>query len=98
MQSFGVRAFAVAVAMLSLGASACASSAADNAPSSGKMAVAAAEDFWGSIAKELGGVHADVRSVISNPNSDPHDYEPTPADARAVASARIVISNGIGYD
>src|SRR4051794_10671010 len=97
MQSFGVRALVVAVAVLSLGASACASSAPENGPS-GKVAVAAAEDFWGSIAKQLGGVHAEVRSVISNPNSDPHDYEPTPADARAVASAKIVISNGIGYD
>src|SRR3954454_2288145 len=97
MQSCGVRALVVAVAVLSLGASACASSAPENG-SSGKVAVAAAEDFWGSIAKQLGGVHAEVRSVISNPNSDPHDYEPTPADARAVASAKIVISNGIGYD
>ncbi|HZQ38522.1 MAG TPA: zinc ABC transporter substrate-binding protein, partial [Dehalococcoidia bacterium] len=30
--------------------------------------------------------------------TDPHDYEPTPKDARAVASARYVIENGIGYD
>src|SRR3954452_6161452 len=97
MQSFGVRALVVAVAVLSLGGSACASSTPENGPS-GKVAVAAAEDFWGSVAKHLGGVHAEVRSVISNPNSDPHDYEPTPADARVVASAKIVISNGIGYD
>jgi zinc/manganese transport system substrate-binding protein len=98
MQSFGVRALVVAVVVLSLGASACASSASDRGSPSGKVAVAAAEDFWGSIAKQLGGVHAEVRSLVSNPNSDPHDYEPTPADARAVASAKIVITNGIGYD
>ncbi len=60
--------------------------------------VTAAENFWGSIARQLGGAHARVISIISNPNTDPHSYEPTAADARAVASARLVIENGIGYD
>src|SRR5207247_411563 len=32
------------------------------------------------------------------PDTDPHDYEPTPADARTLASAQYVIVNGIGYD
>jgi zinc/manganese transport system substrate-binding protein len=39
-----------------------------------------------------------VTSIITNPNADPHDYEPTAADARLVASAGFVIENGIGYD
>jgi zinc/manganese transport system substrate-binding protein len=60
--------------------------------------VAAAENFWGSIARQLGGVHARVISIIANPNTDPHSYEPTAADARAVASARLAIENGAGYD
>ena len=30
---------------------------------------------------------ADVTSIITNPDADPHDYEPTPRDARAIASA-----------
>jgi zinc/manganese transport system substrate-binding protein len=60
--------------------------------------VVAAENFWGSIARQLGGDKVAVRSVITNPDTDPHDYEPTPADGRAVASARYVIVNGIGYD
>src|SRR5207244_3809495 len=32
------------------------------------------------------------------PATDPHDYEPTAADARTIAGAQIVIVNGIGYD
>lgn len=60
--------------------------------------VAAAESMWGSIAAQLGGDRVRVTSVISNPAADPHDYEPTSADARALAGARLVIVNGAGYD
>ncbi|MFD9636893.1 metal ABC transporter solute-binding protein, Zn/Mn family [Streptomyces violascens] len=60
--------------------------------------VVAAENFWGSIAQQLGGKHADVKSIINNPDADPHDYEPTAADGRTVASAQYTIVNGIGYD
>jgi zinc/manganese transport system substrate-binding protein len=62
------------------------------------VSVVAAEDFWGSIASQLGGVHAHVVSIITNPTIDPHSYEPTTQDARTLAAARFVIENGIGYD
>ena len=39
-----------------------------------------------------------MEALISNPAADPHAYEPTAADARAVAEANLVISNGVGYD
>jgi len=39
-----------------------------------------------------------VTDIIDNPDADPHDYEPTAADARAMAAANLVITNGIGYD
>jgi zinc/manganese transport system substrate-binding protein len=60
--------------------------------------VVAAENFWGSLAEQLGGSHVKVLSIINKPDADPHDYEPTAADARAVAAARLVIVNGAGYD
>ena len=60
--------------------------------------VVAAENFWGSIASQIGGAHAQVRSIVTNPNADPHSYEPSAADARALADAQLVIENGIGYD
>jgi zinc/manganese transport system substrate-binding protein len=66
--------------------------------SGGKVDVVAAENFWGSIATQVGGDRVHVSSVIANPDTDPHDYEPTPADARLIAGARYVIVNGAGYD
>jgi len=39
-----------------------------------------------------------VTSIITNPDTDPHDYEAKPSDGRAIASAKYVVENGIGYD
>ncbi|QHC22884.1 metal ABC transporter solute-binding protein, Zn/Mn family [Streptomyces sp. GS7] len=72
--------------------------AGGGSPSGRRIQVVAAENFWGSIAAQLGGSHVHVTSIITNPDTDPHDYEATAADARTVAGARYVIVNGIGYD
>ena len=64
----------------------------------GKVQVVAAENFWGSIAAQVGGSHVSVTSIIVDPNADPHSYEPTAQDARTVADAQYVIVNGAGYD
>jgi zinc/manganese transport system substrate-binding protein len=63
-----------------------------------RLQVVAAENFWGSLAAQLGGDRVQVTSVITSPATDPHDYEPTAADARTFAEAQMVIVNGIGYD
>jgi zinc/manganese transport system substrate-binding protein len=63
-----------------------------------RIEVAAAESTWGSIAAQLGGSRVEVASLISSPETDPHDYEPTAADARTIAQAQVVIENGLGYD
>jgi zinc/manganese transport system substrate-binding protein len=60
--------------------------------------VVAAENFWGSIAAQLGGDRTEVSSIIVNPSTDPHSYEPSARDARTVAGAKLAIVNGIGYD
>jgi zinc/manganese transport system substrate-binding protein len=65
---------------------------------SGKLQVVAAENFWGSLASQLGGGRVRVQSIISDPNTDPHSYEPTASDGRTIAGAKFVIVNGIGYD
>ena len=64
----------------------------------GRVSVVAAENVWGSIAAQLGGARVAVSSIITAPGVDPHAYEPTPADAEAIAGARLAIVNGIGYD
>ena len=60
--------------------------------------VVAAENFWGSLVTQLGGIHVNVTSIVSNPNTDPHEYESNPADAIAITNAELVIVNGAGYD
>jgi zinc/manganese transport system substrate-binding protein len=66
--------------------------------SSGSIKVVAGQNFWGSIAAQLGGSKASVQSVVSDPNADPHEYETNTNDARAFADANLVILNGAGYD
>lgn len=65
---------------------------------SGTIQVVVAENFWGSIASQVGGSHVHVTSIIVDPNADPHAYEPTTANARTVSDAQYVIINGAGYD
>jgi zinc/manganese transport system substrate-binding protein len=65
---------------------------------SGTVKVVAAENFWGSVVSQLGGSHVSVTSIISDPNADPHQYESDAHDAGAVADAKLVIENGLGYD
>jgi zinc/manganese transport system substrate-binding protein len=65
---------------------------------SGKLNVVAAEDFWGSIAAQIGGDRVEVTDIITNPSADPHDYEPSAEDARTMAGSQLAIVNGIGYD
>jgi zinc/manganese transport system substrate-binding protein len=76
----------------------CGSQALNPGPSSGKLQVVAAENFWGSIAAQLGGERVQVQSIIVNPDTDPHSYEPSAQDARTMAGAQLAIVNGIGYD
>jgi zinc/manganese transport system substrate-binding protein len=92
---------AVAAAVLALAAG-CSTTASGTAGAGGragkKIVVVAAENFWGSIARQLGGSQVTETSIITNPNTDPHAYEPTANDARTIAFAQFVIVNGIGYD
>jgi zinc/manganese transport system substrate-binding protein len=69
-----------------------------SAGAGGRLRVVAAENFWGSIAAQLGGDRVEVSNIIVNPSIDPHSYEPSAADARTMAGARLAIVNGIGYD
>ena len=41
---------------------------------------------------------SDLTSIITNPETDPHSYEATAADARTIAGAQLFLQNGIGYD
>lgn len=79
-------------------AGACGGSNLSGGGSPGAINVVAGENFWGSIALQLGGSKVNVQSVVSDPNADPHEYESSANDARAFAEAKLVILNGAGYD
>jgi zinc/manganese transport system substrate-binding protein len=93
-----LRTVAVATVVTTVGVAAAGCSTSSSRSSDGRIGVAVAENFWGSIVAQLAGEDADVTSVLANPDADPHDYEPTAEDARTVASAQYVVVNGIGYD
>jgi len=63
-----------------------------------RVPVVAAENFYGDIVAQLGGPYVSVTSILSDPNADPHLFEPGTANAAAVADARLVVDNGLGYD
>ena len=92
-----VIAASILAAGLALLATAC-DSASTPASSTGGISVVAAENFWGSIAAQVGGSKASVRSIIVDPSQDPHSYEPSAQDARTLATAQLAIVNGVGYD
>ena len=64
----------------------------------GKIAVVAAENFYGDIARQIGGEHVAVVSIMNNPDQDPHLFETTPGIVRQIAGAQIAIVNGANYD
>jgi zinc/manganese transport system substrate-binding protein len=88
----------VPLALLALLLAGCGGTATGGAAAGGRLNVVAAEDFWGSIAAQLGGDKVAVTDIITNPAADPHDYEPTSEDAKTLATAQMSIVNGIGYD
>jgi zinc/manganese transport system substrate-binding protein len=107
---FAAAAFALAVPV---GLAACSSSDSGTTTAASSTSTAAASsgacpttpvnvvvsvDQWGDIASALGGECAKVTTVLASSSVDPHDFEPSPADAATFASAQLVIVNGADYD
>src|ERR1700727_1468718 len=60
--------------------------------------VVAAENFYGDMASQIGGANVAVTSILASPDDDPHLFEASPATAKALSDAKIVIANGVDYD
>ena len=60
--------------------------------------VVAAESSWGDVAAQIGGRHAKVTALVSDPNADPHLFSADPRTAGRVSQANLAIVNGQGYD
>jgi zinc/manganese transport system substrate-binding protein len=73
-------------------------SAPATTPSAAPIAVLGTENFYADLLAQIGGNRVSASSILSDPNADPHEYEASPAAAKLVADAKLVVVNGIGYD
>ncbi len=62
-----------------------------------KLKVVATFTVLGDMVKNVGGEHVTLTTLVG-PDGDAHVYEPTPADARALAQADLVLVNGLGFE
>ncbi|KMO11405.1 metal ABC transporter substrate-binding protein [Methylobacterium platani] len=61
------------------------------------MRVVATFSILGDLVRQVGGDRVAVGTLVG-PNGDAHSFVPAPADAQAVASARLVVVNGLGFE
>ena len=89
-------ALAAATALL---ATACSSAtAAGNTGSSASIQAIGAENEYANVIQQIGGKYVQVTAIMSNPNTDPHTFEASPAVAREISNASLIVQNGVGYD
>ena len=62
-----------------------------------KLNVVATFSILGDFARHVGGDRVNVTTLVG-PNGDTHVYTPSPADARTIANAQVVIVNGLGLE
>jgi zinc/manganese transport system substrate-binding protein len=60
--------------------------------------IVAAENFYGSVAKEIGGSFVQVKSILNQPDQDPHLFSVSPSIAKNLGQADLIVFNGLGYD
>lgn len=57
-----------------------------------------AENEYANVIGQIGGRYVSVQAIMSNPNTDPHTFEVNTSVARTIASAQLIVQNGVGYD
>jgi zinc/manganese transport system substrate-binding protein len=87
----------LAIAALLLAPIAAGCGGSDAASSTGRIPVVATTTQLGDIVREVGGASVDVHQILQ-PNTDPHEYEPRPADVRKTAGAKLVVESGSNLD
>jgi zinc/manganese transport system substrate-binding protein len=88
---------AVLAAVTATSAAAC-SGGASAAQGGGKIVAVGAENAYADVISQVGGKYVQVNAIMSNPNTDPHTFEASPAVAREVSAAQLIVQNGVGYD
>ena len=83
--------------MIMLLASAC-SNKKGAKTNSDKVSIVTTTNVYADIAKNVVGKYGSVQAIVKNSATDPHDFEPTTADAKELTKANIIVANGLGYD
>ena len=68
------------------------------AASTAKITAIGAENEYADVISQVGGKYVQASSIMSNPNTDPHTFEASPAVAREITAAKLIVQNGVGYD
>jgi ABC-type Zn uptake system ZnuABC Zn-binding protein ZnuA len=63
----------------------------------GKLAVVTTSSVFADMIGNVGGDHVTVTALVPH-HADVHTFQPSPADVRAVAGARLLVMNGLGLD
>ncbi len=56
------------------------------------------ESQYANVISQIAGPYVRVRAIVTDPGTDPHQFEASPSIARGIASASLVVENGLGYD
>jgi len=85
----------LAALLVALGAVAC--SGDGDGAANGRLKVVATVAPVGALAAEVGGDHIELRTLVSA-GADPHSYEISSKDRRALSDADVILRNGLGLD
>jgi zinc/manganese transport system substrate-binding protein len=97
----GILAAAVvsAAALLATACSAASTTSGNTtAASTATITAIGAENEYANVIQQIGGKYVQVSAIMSNPNTDPHTFEASPAVAREMSDASLIVQNGVGYD
>ena len=86
---------AVALAMVAAGSVATAGPAL---AASRPIVAVGAENEYADVISQVGGPYVRVSAIMSNPNTDPHEFEASASVAEVVSKAELIVQNGVGYD
>jgi len=62
-----------------------------------RLKVVATFSILGDFVREVGGDRVDLVTLVG-PDADAHTYQPKPTDARLLAEAQVLVSNGLGFE
>ena len=85
------------VAVVALALASC-NSLTSSTRTSGIVRAVGAESQYANLISQIGGRYVSVAAIMSNPSTDPHTFEVSTSVAQTLASAQLVVQNGLGYD